>query len=172
MAAGLVGLALLAGTTGCSKIGEKVAEEAIEQNSNCEGVDVDVEEGGFSGTCGDEQIDANVSGEGELPDGYPADVAPPEGYEIITAVGSTDPIQSYDVYGTIAGDVAGIYEDVKATFTAAGYTIDVDSLAEGPTGPVGNFSATGPDFTAAVTVSEVATDAGEVSVNYVLNAAG
>lgn len=170
VAAGLVGLALVIGSTGCSKVGEKVAEEAIEANSNCEDVDIDAGEGGFSGNCDGTDINANVSGNADLPDGYPADLAPPEGFEIISGTGVAEPVQTYDVYGTIVGDVAGTYEQAKTQFTEAGYTIDTDSLADGPTGPVGNFTATGPEYTANVTVSEVAMDEGDVSVNYVLTA--
>lgn len=172
VAAGLVGLALLAGTTGCSKIGETVAEEAVERNSDCENVDINTDEGGFAGNCGGNDIDASISGNADLPDGYPAEVAPPEGFEIISSTGTATPVQTYDVFGTMVGEVGATYEQVKTQFTEGGYTIDADSLAEGPTGPVGNFSATGPDFTAAVTVSEVATDEGEISINYVLTAAG
>lgn len=173
VAVGLVGLALVIGGAGCGKVGEKVAEEAIERNTDCKDVDIDAGEGGFAGDCGElGDIDVNASGNGELPDGYPAELAPPEGTEIITAVGNPDPVQSYDVFGTVVGEVAGVYETVKTQVTAAGYTIDTDSLAEGPTGPVGNLTATGPEYTAVVTVSEVATDDGEVSINYVLTALG
>lgn len=170
MAMGLVGLALVVGSTGCSKIGEKVAEEAIEQNSNCEGVDVDVEEGGFSGTCDGQDIDANVSGNADLPEGYPAEVAPPEGFAIISATGTAG--ESYDVFGSIDGEVDAVYESVKTQLTDAGYTVDAatDTLAEGPTGTVGNFTATGPEFAVNVTVSEVtqASLDGNITVNYVL----
>ena len=172
VAAGLVGLALLAGATGCSKIGEKVAEEAVERNSDCENVDINTDEGGFAGNCNGNDIDANISGNADLPDGYPAELAPPEGYEIISSTGTATPVQTYDVFGTMVGEVGTVYEQVKTQLTDAGYTVDTDSLAEGPTGPVGNFTATGPDYTAVVTVSEVATDDGEISVNYAVTAAG
>lgn len=174
VAASLVGLALLAGTTGCSKIGEKVAEEAIENNSNCEGVDVNIEEGGFSGNCDGQDIDANVSGNADLPDGYPAELAPPEGFSIISATGSATPVQTYDVFGSIDGEVEAVYEQIKTQVTEAGYTIDpnTDSLAEGPTGTVGNFVAAGPEYSVNVTVSEVTQAAldGNITVNYVVGA--
>lgn len=172
VAAGLVGLALLAGTTGCSKIGEKVAEEAIEQNSNCEGVDVDIEEGGFSGNCDGQEIDANASGNAELPSDWPTDLAPPEGFAIETSTATDSPIRSLNVIGSVDGDVTAIYEGIKAQLTEAGYTIDADSLADSGIGPSGTLSATGPEWTASVVVTEDVSGVleGNVSVTYTLNA--
>ena len=171
VAAGLVGLALLAGTTGCSKIGEKVAEEAIEQNSNCEGVDVDIEEGGFSGNCDGQDIDANASGNADVPDGWPAELAPPEGLRIVTSNATDTPVRTLNVIGSLDGDVTAIYEGIKTQLTTAGYTIDSDALSDGPTGPVGTLAATGAEYTAAVSVSEVANALdGNVTITYTLTA--
>jgi hypothetical protein len=173
VAAGLVGLALLAGTTGCSKIGEKVAEEAIEKNSDCKDVDINTDEGGFAGNCGGNDVDANLAGDAELPSDWPADLEVPEGLMINVSNGTDTPIRSLSVIGSLDGDVATIYEMVKTQLTAAGFTIDNDSLADGPTGPTGNLSATGTEFTAAVVVSAVDTALeGNVTVTYSLNAVG
>jgi hypothetical protein len=173
VAAGLVGLALLAGTTGCSKIGEKVAEEAIEQNSNCENVDINTDEGGFAGNCDGNDIDANLAGDADLPEGWPSELAPPEGLKIVTSNATDTPIRSLNVIGSLDGDVATVYEGIKTQLTAAGYTIDTDSLADGPTGPAGTLAATGPEYTAAVSVSEIANALdGNVTVTYTLNAVG
>lgn len=170
-AAGLVGLALVIGASGCGKITDKVAEEAIERNSDCTDVDIDSGDAGFTGNCGGTDISGNLSGNAELPDGYPAELAPPEGTKIVAATGTQDPA-AYDVFGTLAGEVADVYADVKAQAEAAGYTIDpaTDSLSDGPTGPVGNFTGTNGELTLNVTVSSVATGEGEVSINYVLAA--
>lgn len=172
VAASLVGLALLAGATGCSKIGEKVAEEAIEGNSNCEGVDVDIEEGGFSGTCDGQDIDANASGDADLPTDWPAELAPPEELQIISATGTDTPVRNLAVTGSLDGEVAAIYDGIKAQLTEAGYTIDADALSEGPTGPSGTLTATGPEWTASVVVTEDVSGVleGNVSLTYTLTA--
>jgi hypothetical protein len=77
------------------------------------------------------------------------------------------------VIGSLDGDVTTVYEGIKTQLTEAGYTIDTDSLAEGPTGLAGTLAATGAEFTAAVSVAEVATALeGNVTVTYTLNAVG
>lgn len=171
-AAGLVGLALVIGASGCGKITEKVAEEAVERNSDCKDVDIDSSEGGFSGNCGGDDIDLNASGNAELPEGYPAELAPPEGTEIISGTGTGDPV-NFNVFGTLQGDVATVYEEAKAQVEGAGYAIEAatDSLADGPTGTVGNFTAANDQYIVNVTVAEVATEDGEVSVNYAVTGA-
>lgn len=171
--AGLAGLALVAGTTGCSKIGEKVAEEAIERNSDCENIDINADEGAVSGSCAGEDFDADTSGNAELPDDWPADLAPPEDLKIVTSTSSDSPSRSLNVVGSLDGDVTEVYEDIKAQLTAAGYTIDADSLGDAGYGVAGSLAATGPEFTAAVTVSEsVNALEGNVTVTYTLNAPG
>ncbi len=171
VAAGLVGLALLAGTTGCSKIGEKVAEEAIERNSDCENIDINADEGAVSGSCAGEDFDANASGNAEVPEGWPSELAPPEGLKIVTSNATETPTRTLTVIGSLDGDVATIYEGIKTQLTEAGYTIDADSLADGATGPSGTLAATGPEYTAAVNVTEAvnALD-GNVTVTYTLTA--
>ena len=171
--AGLVGLALVVGASGCGKIGEKVAEEAIERNSDCENIDINADEGAVSGSCAGEDFDANASGNADLPDDWPTDLAPPEGFKIVTSTASDTPIRTLNVVGSLDGDVTEVYEGIKAQLTAAGYTIDTDSLADAGNGPAGTMAATGADFTAAVTVSEsVNALEGNVTVTYTLNAAG
>jgi hypothetical protein len=173
VAAGLIGLALLAGTTGCSKIGEKVAEEAVEANTDCKDVDIDAGGGdaGFTGTCGNDEISANVGGDAELPSEWPTDLALPDGFQISTGVATGTTVRTLDVVGSVDGDVPTVYETVKTQLAAAGFTIDVDSLAENaPTGAAGTLAATGPVFTAAISVSEtVGPLPGTVTVTYSLN---
>jgi hypothetical protein len=150
-----------------------VAEEAIERNSNCEDIDINADEGAVSGSCEGEDFDANASGNAELPEGWPTDLAPPEGFQIVTSTASDTPVRTLNVIGSLDGEVATVYEGMKAQLTAAGYTIETDSLAEGPTGPAGTLAATGPELTAAVSVSEVANALeGNVTVTYTLTAAG
>lgn len=171
VAAGLVGLALLAGTTGCSKIGEKVAEEAIEANSDCENIDINADEGAVSGSCEGQDFDANASGNAEVPEGWPTELAPPEGLKIVTSNATDTPVRTLTVIGSLDGDVATVYEGIKTQLTEAGYTIDADSLADGPTGPAGTLGATGAEYTAAVSVSEVANALdGNVTITYTLTA--
>lgn len=168
--AGLVGLALLAGTTGCSKIGEKVAEEAIERNSNCEDIDIDADEGAVSGSCDGQDFDANASGNAELPADWPSELAVPEGLNISTSNGIGTPVQSLTVVGGIDGDVATVYEGIKAQVTEAGYTIDLDSV----TGDTGTLNATGEVWTVSVVVAPDPSGVldGDISVTYNLTAVG
>lgn len=169
--AGLVGLALVVGASGCGRIGEKVAEEAIERNSDCENIDINSDEGAVSGSCSGDDFDANVSGNAELPDGWPTDLAPPEGFAIVTSTASDSPVRTLNVIGSLDGDVTAVYEGIKTQLTDAGYTIDTDSLADAGSGLSGALAATGPEYTAAVTVSEGVTALeGNVSVTYTLTA--
>ncbi len=175
VAAGLVGLALVIGSTGCSKVGEKIAEEAVERNTDCKDVDINADEGGFAGDCGDlGEIDVNASGGAELPSDWPTDLTPPEGFSIETSTATDSPVRSLNVIGALDGDVATVYEGIKTQLTEAGYTIDADSLADGGTGPTGTLSATGPEWTASVVVTEDVSGVldGNVSITYSLNALG
>ncbi len=168
--AGLMGLALVVGASGCSKVGEKIAEEAVERNTNCSNVDIDASEGGFSGNCEGQDLDVNASGNAELPDGWPADLAPPEGFNIVTSQASSNPTV-LNVIGGLDGEVGAVYEGVKTQLTAAGFTIDDDSLTDGPSGQVGLLTATGAEFRADVSVSEVANAVeGNITVTYTLTA--
>lgn len=173
VAAGLVGLALVTGAAACGEIGEKVAEEAIERNSDCDDIDIDADEGAVSGSCSGDGFDASVSGDAELPAEWPAELAVPEGLAILTSASTDAPVRSLNVVGTLDGEVPAVHETIKGQLTAAGYTIDTDSLAEGPTGPSGTLAATGPDFTASVVVTDnVSGLGGAVSVTYSLSAIG
>lgn len=168
--AGLMGLALLVGAAGCGKVGEKIAEEAVERNSNCSDVDINTEEGGFSGNCEGQDLDVNVAGNAELPDGWPSDLAPPEGFNIVTSQATSNPTV-LNVIGGLDGEVGAVYEGVKTQLTAAGFTIEGDSLTDGPTGQAGVLSATGTEFRADVTVSEVENAVeGNITVTYTLTA--
>jgi hypothetical protein len=168
--AGLIGLVLVNGTAACSEIGEKVAEEAIESQTDCEGVDIDADNPAFNGTCGGDEINASLAGEGELPSEWPSDLEVPEGFQVSTGTATGDTIRTIDVIGSVDGEVAAVYETVKAQLTAAGFTIDVDSLAENaPTGAAGTLSVTGSAFTGAITVSQtVGPLPGDVTVTYTL----
>lgn len=170
-AAGLAGLVLVIGASGCGKITEKVAEEAVERNSDCKNVDIDSSGGGFSGTCGGTDLSGNLSGEGDLPDGFPAELAPPEGFAITASQGDPGPPQTFNVVGSLDGDVATVYEGIKAQLTEAGYTIDAEDLSDVGGGQTGTLAASGPDFVAGVTVSEVQNALeGNVTVTYTLTA--
>jgi hypothetical protein len=167
--AGLVGLVLVVGASGCGQIGEKIAEEAVEQNTNCDNVDIDASEGGFSGDCEGEEIDVNASGNASLPDDWPADLAPPEGANISSSTSLEGPPRTLGVIAGIDGDPAAIYSGIKDQLTAAGYTIESDISTDDGGGTV---TATGPEWTANVIVSTIAAEAldGNVGVTYSLTA--
>jgi hypothetical protein len=168
--AGLIGLALVAGVTGCGNIGEKIAEEAVERNTDCTDVDIDSENIGLSGSCGGDDLSGSLGGGGELPSDWPADLAVPDGFQISTGTATGTTVRTINVVGGVDGDVAGVYETVKSQLIEAGFTIDVDSLAESaPTGAAGTMSATGAEFTGAITVSQtVGPLPGDVTVTYTL----
>lgn len=166
--AGLVGLALLGGSA-CSNVGEKIAEEAVERNSNCQNVDIDASEGGFSGECDGEDLDFNATGNATLPDAWPADLAPPQGINISAATDTAGPPRILNVVGGIDGDATVIYQGVKDQLAAAGYTIDSD-VVDPAGGEGGTVTATGPEYIANVVVTTIAAEAvdGNVTITYTL----
>ncbi len=168
--AGLIGLALVAGSTGCSKVGEKIAEEAVERNSNCTNVDIDASEGGFSGTCDGDDIDLSATGNGEVPAAWPTDLAPPAELNVLGGTDTAGPPQVLNVTGTMDGEVTAVYDAVKTQLTNAGYTIDSDVPDAGGLGG-GVLAATGPEWTAAVTVTGNPSGiGGNVAITYTLTA--
>lgn len=169
LAAGALGLVLLTGAAGCGAVaeeaGERIAEEAVEQNSDCSDVEID-SEGGFSGTCGGDQIDVDASGDAGLPDAWPAELAPPDRAQVIT---STDTDGSLALTYGLDGEVAAVADEVKAQLEAAGYTIDDDTAAQSAGSTSASVSATGPEYSADVVITDVQNAVeGNITVVYTL----
>jgi len=149
VASGLA-MALLVGGAGCGKVAEKAAEKAIEHSGECD--DVDIKDGGVSGTCGDETFDADLDG-ASLPADWPAELALPAGAKIILS-NSSDTPPSANVTAGLDGEINAVYDGIKTQLTEAGYTIDSDSLAQSGSGLAGSLAATGPVHEVHVVVTE------------------
>ena len=82
-----------------------------------------------------------------LPDGFPAELAPPPTVTVTDATMVAP--GSFVVRGTAAGaDLEAIYEGLQAQLTDAGYEVISPSFtADGKGGGYGGVSATGPDHT-------------------------
>lgn len=166
VAAGAVGLALVASGVGCGKVADKVAEEAVERNSNCTDVDIDSGNGGFSGTCDGQELDANASGEAELPDSWPADLALPEGAKIVLA---TDQGGQITVTAGLDGELAAVTDGIESQLEAAGYTIEDSTSADNGGTASASIRATGPDHEALVAVTDTANAVdGNLTIVYTL----
>lgn len=169
--AGAVALALLlAGGCGAvaEKATEKAAEKAIEADGNCENVDLDLDSGGggVSADCGGESIDIDAGGGASLPDGFPADLAPPAEANIIFATSSGD---GFTVTAGLDGDIDAVFEGIKTQLTDAGYTIDNEASTDAGGTQTRNVLATGSEYSANVTVTDTANAAeGNLSVSYIL----
>lgn len=162
--AGLVALGLVMGGSACGKAAEKVAEEAIEQNSDCE--NVDLSDAGASGECGGESFDVNADGDAELPEGFPADLAPPADAQITFSTSSDG---NFSVIAGLDGDRASVTDGIVSQLEAAGYTIDNQSEADSGAGATSTVTATGADYTANVVVTEVENAVeGNLTVAYTL----
>lgn len=172
-AAGLVAAALVLGLSACGAVadkasetaGEKLAEKAIEDQTGGS-ADVDISDGGVKisdGEGGTYEVDAdgNVSGssgdgnyqmgEGtELPEGWPAELAPPSGAEIVSAISSGD---SQSVVANIDAPIRDVYEGLKGQLTDAGYDVSSDNYTSSDGGDFAALSATGTDYEVVVTLS-------------------
>ncbi len=172
-AAGLIAAALLLGTSACGaaadkvseKAGEKLAEKAIEDQTGGN-ADVDISDGGVKisdGEGGTYEVDAdgNVSGssgdgsyqvgEGtELPDGWPSELDPPSGAEIVSAITSTG---SMTVVAQIDAPIRDTYDALKGQLADAGYELSNDSFTSADSGDFAGLSATGADYEVAVSIT-------------------
>jgi len=168
MAAGAVGLALVASGVGCSKVADTVAEEAVERNSTCKDVDIDSGGSGLSGNCDDQEFDLNAGGEAELPDAWPADLALPEGAKIVLA---TDQAGQITVTAGLDGELGAVTDGIVAQLEGAGYTIEDETTTDNGGSASASVRATGPDHQALVAVTDTANAVdGNLTIIYTLSA--
>lgn len=181
MAGGLA-LALVVSGSACGKVAEKVAEKATgcedidaageEIGAECDGVSSKVDSDGNASVTDEDgnSFDVSADGTGELPEGWPANLAPPEGTRIISSTVSSG---NLSLTAGIDGDVTAVYEGIKSQLEGAGYTIEADTVTSAGTGDVASVTASGPDVDASVSVSENQAQAeyGTVLVNWVLTEA-
>jgi hypothetical protein len=104
----LVALPLLAGCGDSETVGERIAEEVAEQAG---GEDVDIDVDGDDVTIESKDGDASFSTSGELPEGWPDDLALPDGAEIVGSTGvSADGGRQLSVNGTVAASPDEVFE--------------------------------------------------------------
>lgn len=169
MAAGAVGVALVASGVGCGAITDKATEKAtekvIEESSNCEDVDIDTG-GGFSGNCDGESIDVDVDGDAELPEGWPAELAPPEGAKIVFATNTSGTLS---VTAGLDGEVDAVTDGIATQLEEAGYTVDDQSSADNGGVATASIRATSDAYQALVAVTEVENGLdGNLTISYTL----
>jgi hypothetical protein len=147
------------------KAAEKLTEKAIEDQTGGS-ADVDISDGGVKiddGQGGSFEVDAdgNVSGSsgdgtyevGEgttLPEGWPADLEPPAGAEIVSAITSGD---SMSVVANIDAPLREVYEAVKGQIEDAGYEVTNDTYSSSDGGDFASVSGTGDEFEVVVTLA-------------------
>ena len=170
-AAGLaIGLVLVgAGCGGGSEAGDKLAEKILEENGGGD-VDINSDEGSYKFT--DENgntFEGSVDGEGaSLPDGWPSDLAPPDGVKIVTASSNAvDGKATMSVLAEAGGTVEEWATGLKSQLTDAGYTIDNDTSTSGSDGSYAGLSASG-DYDVFASVSD-GSDEGTVTITVTLS---
>ena len=178
MAAGAVALALVVGGAGCGAIAEKATEKAVEKATGCEDIDASGEQvgaecdgvsanvdadGNVAVTDEDgNSIDASADGSAALPEGWPAELAPPADARITSATVSGDDL---GLTAALDGDVAEVFSAIKGQLEQAGYTIESDTVADAAEGTVASATASGPDLDATVSVTS---NVGDTSLGSVL----
>ena len=132
------------------------------------GRDVDVDADG-NVTVTDEDGSTTEFGTGaELPDGWPADLAPPGSVDILTtSSGSTDGRTTLLLTAESEGAVGDLYASFKAQLEGAGYTITGDSSGEG----YASLTADGNGFQANVSLVAEVSGAGKTSIVFSLESA-
>jgi hypothetical protein len=168
LAAGMAASLVFVGSA-CGKVAEKATEKAIESQSGGD-VDLDTDSGAVKYTDGDgnsTNVDVNGSG-ADLPEDWPADLAPPDAVRLTIA--NTQADGSMTAIGEADGTIDDYLDGLKSQVEAAGYEIDGDSSIAVDATDYAGFNATGADYklTAALATSE----AGKVSITLTLQPVG
>jgi hypothetical protein len=153
--AALAASLVLVGAAGCSsedageKAGERLAEEMMGGD-----VDINAEDGSVKLT--DEEGNTSEYGSGaELPEGWPSDLALPDGVTILGSSTRTENgVETMFVTGESETSLDDLYEQIKKQLTDAGYEIVNDSNMSSSSGGFASVEATGDEYTANVTISE------------------
>ena len=170
LAVTFIGVVLL-GSVGCGKATEKLAEKATEkaiESQAGDGAKVDI---GKDGTFELETEDGSYSaGTGEVPKGWPDDVALPDGIEIVTGtdIGSdTDSISSIIATTDASPDeVAAFYDDELGDWEEANRL-----TSNGDGSSFSSVSYTSGERTVQLTISEDADGATTISITHAVAAA-
>lgn len=143
--------------TACSgdDVADKITEKAIEQGSGGD-VDIDSEDGKitYKDDEGNEtQIDVNADGDASLPDGFPADLAPPDNVSIISSSTNTvNGVKSLFVLGETDASMDDMFEGIKNQLDGAGYTIVSETNSSSADGGYAGIVAEG-DYDVNVSIS-------------------
>ena len=128
--------------SGCSKVAEKAAEKA----TGCKNIDVN--NGGGNVNCNGQNANIDVNGNAKLPSGFPAELAPPKGTKIYSAVSNkgTDGRTVFSITASVQGEPKAIAAGLVKQFKDAGYTIQSNSISSGSDGVGGNITAQGKKY--------------------------
>lgn len=161
--------ALLLLGVGCSgsDVAENLTEKAIEESTGNQDVDIDAD-----GNVKVTDEDGNTTEFGtsaELPEEWPADLAPPESVTILASnTTTTDGKQEMFVTAESSDSVADLYEGLKAQLTEAGYEITSDTVSDtGDGGSYASLTADGDEYTASVSLASDGSGATSVLFNLV-----
>ena len=127
-------------------VADNLAEKAIEESSGGD-IEIDSDDGKVTYTDEDgneSEIDVSGSGSAELPEGWPAELAPPDNVAITTA--STNTINgqvTMSVFAEGEGSVEQFFEGIKTQLTDAGYDIVSESNSSTADGGYASITAEG-----------------------------
>lgn len=161
--------ALLAGCSG-EAIGERIAEEAVEQAGGGDGeVDIDLDDDSGSIAIESSEGSMSMGAGGELPASFPEDLPLPEGeFQVMSSFEQSNAEDGLELQTALM--TSGSVEDVAAYFEealpAAGYEIaDTQRLQMDGLQSV-SFHTKGPVYGAVINVGS--SDEDEVLVNYAI----
>ena len=140
MAGAFVALLLM---SGCSKVAEKAAEKA----TGCKNIDLN-NGNGANAECNGQKLGIDVNGNAKLPDGFPAELAPPKGTKIYSAISdkSATGLTTFSITASLQGDPKAVANGLLRQLKDAGYTISNNSISSGTDGVGGNITAQGKKY--------------------------
>jgi len=161
----VVGLVIVVGGYGCRQlaadraddVGERVAEAAAEE----------VYDGSIDVGGAEIDTDAGATEEVDLPEGWPADLVVVDDLDVLfTTADST----GLNITGNVDGDLATTARAIEADLVGAGFTVDDEVTSDEGDGRSSTVvTATGPEHTATVSVTETPNDPhGSLTVVYLL----
>jgi hypothetical protein len=160
----VVGLVIVVGGFGCRQIArnasddvaDRVADRAVEQSYDWSGPDIDT---------GDDSTD--IGSGADVPEGWPADLGLVEDLDVLY---TTADALGLNVTGNVDGDLAATARAIEMDLVDAGFTVDNEVTADQGDGRSSTVvTATGPEHTATVTLTETPQDPhGALTIVYLL----
>jgi hypothetical protein len=172
----VVGLVIVVGGYGCRQVvanqsddvAERITEEAIDDAYEAyewDGPSHSVtDEDGTSVIVDD---DTELGAGADVPEGWPADLEVVDGLDVLFTTADT---MGLNVTGNLDGEIDAVVADITADLEAAGFTIDGEAPRTETDGrAVVSLTATGPDHTATIGVTETPNDVhGNLTIVYLL----